>query len=46
VYTDTVEVCTPADADVVRDQHGVDGHLNAQLPNASLTIVVTMQHMA
>ena len=46
VYTDTIEVCTPIDADEVHDQWGAEKHLNAQLPHASLTIVVKMQRMA
>ena len=46
VYTDTIEVCTLADADVVRDQQGVERYLNAQRSHVSLSIVVKMQHMA
>lgn len=46
VYTDTIEVCTPIDADAVRDQQGAERYLNEQLPHVSLTFVVTMQRMA
>ena len=46
VYTDTIEVCTPIDADVVRDQQGAERYLNEQLPHVSLTLVVTMRHIA